>query len=78
MAQVNPEVLDRINFDDAAGKLALWRGVPASVVHSDDEVAAIRQSREQQQAAAAMAGAAEPISKAVLNLAKANEAGGQI
>lgn len=73
MAQVNPSVLDRANFDEVAESLADWGNVPRRVVRSDAEVASLRSQREQEEQAAAMAGAAEPVSKAVLNVAQAQK-----
>ena len=73
MAQAKPDVLDRVDFDDLSESLALWGNVPRSVVRSDAEVAAIRGAREEQEQAMAMAGAAEPVSKAVLNVAQAQK-----
>lgn len=75
IAQVYPDAIDALDFDTAIQKLAVWRGVDPSVIRGPEELAAIRQSKQQQQAMAAAAQVAEPASQAVLNLSKANEAG---
>ena len=51
IAQLNPEVLDKIDLDQAVDELARGIAAPGSVVRSDDDVAAIRQARAEQQAA---------------------------
>lgn len=52
LAQVNPEVLDKVNFDQAVDEYGNMLGVPPSLVRTDDEVAAMRAQRAQAQAAA--------------------------
>jgi len=47
-ATQNPEMLDKLDFDQAIDELGTAWGVPARVVRSDDHVAAIRQARAQQ------------------------------
>ena len=42
MAAVSPGVLDKIDFDQAVDELAAISGVPARLVRSDAEVAALR------------------------------------
>lgn len=74
MAQADPRVLDRINFDEVAEGLADWMNVPRRAVRTDAEVEGIRAERAEAEQASAMAGAAEPVSKAILNVAKAREA----
>lgn len=49
MAQINPAVLDLIDFDAIANKLADRHGVPADVRHGAEEVEQKRTQREQQQ-----------------------------
>lgn len=56
-AQV-PEILDKVDFDVAVSAIGDLNGVPPGLIRSDDQVAAIRQARAQQQQqmnAAAMA-----------------------
>lgn len=75
-AQANPEILDAVDFDEYAQKLAIARGTPLSIIRSPAAILEIRENRQRQEQMAAMAGAAEPVSKAVKNIAEANEAGG--
>jgi hypothetical protein len=49
MAQINPAVLDLIDFDAIGNKLADRHGVPADVRHGAEEVQQKRTQREQQQ-----------------------------
>ena len=51
MAQVSPEVLDVIDFDKAVKYTADATGVPSVLIRGDEEIAAIRQARAQQQQA---------------------------
>lgn len=50
LAQVSPEVLDKIDADQLVDELAQRLGVPASVVRSDEQVAALRKEREEREA----------------------------
>lgn len=50
MAQLSPEVLDKIDFDQAVDELGSIEGVPAKVIRSDDVVAELRRQRAEQQA----------------------------
>lgn len=68
LAQIKPEVVDKLNADKAVDNYADMYGVDPEVVFSDEEVAAVRQQRAQQQQMqeqAAMAqGAAETAKSA--------------
>jgi hypothetical protein len=48
IAQLNPAVMDRINFDAAVKKMAIDLGVPLSVLFSDEEMAETRAQQQQQ------------------------------
>ncbi len=50
LAATSPEVIDKINADEVVDEYSQLIGVPPTIVRSDDEVARIRQSRQQQQA----------------------------
>ncbi len=52
MARLKPEILDKIDFDQAVDELGGIEGVPAKVIRSDDAVAAIREQRAQAEAQA--------------------------
>lgn len=51
LARVNPEILDKLDTDQMVDELAQRMGVPASIIRSDEQVAAIRQQRAEAQAA---------------------------
>ena len=51
MAQANPQVLDKIDFDQALDEYASMVGVPPSMVKDDAMVATIREGRAKQEAA---------------------------
>jgi hypothetical protein len=76
--QLRPDAADSVNFDAAVTELALARGTTRRIIRTPEEVATTRANNQKQQQLATLAGAAEPASKAVLNLAKAKEAGGGI
>jgi hypothetical protein len=78
MAQANPDVLDKFDFDAAAEKYAEMLGTPPELIKGDQIVAAIRRERQQQKAqeAAAMnAATAKDGTQAVKNLAGAPAGG---
>ena len=44
----SPDVLDKLNVDEAVDEVAEMQGVPPKLIRSDEEVAALRQARAQQ------------------------------
>lgn len=78
MAQINPEVLDRIDFDEVSEYSAKIRGIPEQMIKSDDDVQAMRQQRQQQQEMAQALQAGEQVGNIVgkvgpvMNNAQAN------
>lgn len=58
MARTNPEVLDKLDTDEAIDQYAQMVGTPARIIRSDEDVAQIRGTRQQQQAAQQAAAAA--------------------
>lgn len=50
-AQSQPSILDKLDLDQMVDELAQRLGVPASIIRSDEQVAAIRRQREQAAAA---------------------------
>lgn len=71
-AQMDPSVLDVFNTDKLGRLTAEVSGVPTSVLNSPDDVIAIRQSRAQQEQAANVVGAAQPLAGALKDVAQAN------
>ena len=51
LAQLAPQVLDKVDLDQAADELAAGLGAPGALIRADADVAAIRQQRAQAQAA---------------------------
>jgi hypothetical protein len=74
----HPEALDRIDFDKGMQGVADVLGVRASWLLSDDELAALRQQREQEKEAAQAAEVVPAAAGAALNLAKANQVAEQL
>lgn len=52
MANMQPDVIDKIDFDQAVDEVGVMMGAPSRVVRSDDKVLEIRQERASRQAAA--------------------------
>jgi hypothetical protein len=70
-----PEALDRVNFDAGMVGVGAVLGVRPSWILSDDELAELRQQREQEKAAAAVAQVVPDAAGAALDIAKANQIG---
>jgi hypothetical protein len=60
VAQLNPAVLDKLDTDQVVDAYADMLGVEPSLIVADDKVAIIRQQRQAQQQAMALAQAAKP------------------
>lgn len=78
IAGVNPQVLDKIDFDEAIDQFSTAIGSPPKIVKSDDVVAGIREQRvaqqeaaQRQEMAAQMAQGAELMSRTKLNTGSA-------
>lgn len=67
-AQVNPEVLDKINSDNLIDVYGDLTSVPSRIIRTDDETTAIRDSRKQMQAQAHQAEMLRQTSEATKNL----------
>ena len=76
LAQAHPEILDVIDWDGFAQETAIALGVPRKMLNTIHKIEEIRNQRAQQQQLSALAGMAEPVSKAMKNVADANQAGG--
>ena len=70
-AQLDPTIYDVFNTERLARLTAEVSGVPVEALNSPDEVAAIRANRAQQEQAAAMVGAAQPLAGALKDVAQA-------
>lgn len=75
LIQVYPGIIDKIDFDKLAAKLAEYRSMTRSILRSDAEVAKVRKGREEQQQMQQMADVAEPLTKSLKNVADAQEKG---
>lgn len=65
MAQANPQVLDKINFDAIVDYAAKIRSIPETIIKSDQEVEAKRQQAMQAQQQAAQLAAAQQVGSTV-------------
>lgn len=68
MAQVDPAVLDKINFGNALDVIADYEGVPTQVMRSPEEVVALGEMRAQREQAAQLLEAAPVLSQSMKNL----------
>jgi hypothetical protein len=67
-----PDILDKVDLDQAIDESADILGAPPKMIRSDDAVKAIRQSRARAQQAAAAAQQIEMASKAAKNLSQSS------
>lgn len=64
LAAVKPEVLDKVDFDQALDEYTDIQGLPAGIILPDDHVAQVREGRARQEQAAALAASAKPVQEA--------------
>lgn len=72
VAQIKPDVIDKIDFDGAIDQYADMLGVDPELIVPGEKVALIRQQRQQQEAAAQAAAMAPPMAQAAKNLSETN------
>lgn len=72
LAQASPQVLDKIDFDQAVDVYGDLTGVTTGIIRSDDEVSNIRAQREQAQQAQAQAEQAQQQLNAAQQLSQTN------
>ena len=75
MAQVNPAVLDIVDFEQAARTIADYKGVATSIIRTPEQVQALGEQRAQSEQAQALLAAAPAVSQTVKNLSGANNGG---
>lgn len=75
LIQIYPDIIDAVDFDKLAKKLADYRQVTRVILRTDEQIAARRAEKQQQQQMAQMAQIAEPASKALKNVADAQAKG---
>jgi hypothetical protein len=68
LAQANPEVTDKFDFDQSVDEYADSLGVPPAIVRSDDAVELLRQQRAQQQAQQQQMAMAAPAAQSAKTL----------
>jgi hypothetical protein len=77
VAQIDPTIMDRFNFDEITRDVALdINGMPATWLNDDKTLAAIRAGRKQQQDMQTMIKAAPAASAAAANIAKLQQQSG--
>jgi hypothetical protein len=74
-AQVNPQIVDKFDFDQAVDEYAEMTGVPPRIVVPDEMVNAIRQKRAAAQEAAQQATTMKDASTAAKNLSQSDTEG---
>lgn len=74
LAQIDPDAADIMDIVAAARELAEIKGVPAKLLRTDDQIAQLKQQKEQAAQAQGIAEHAPGLSKAALNLAQAQQA----
>ena len=78
LATISPEVVDKLDADQAVDEYAGMMGVPARVVVSDDEVAKKRAERQQQQNALQIAATAQQAVEGMEKLSNVDTTGGNM
>lgn len=76
IAQANPDVYDRFDFDMMVQELAEINGVPERVLRSMDDMIALREERKQAQQMQQILQGAEVASKAAKNMSQASQGAG--
>lgn len=81
-AQLNPEVLDKVDFDEAVDQVNKMVGTPGGVIRDDETVAKLRQARQEQvaqqqqeQQMLQMAQTAQPIATAAKTMSETENQG---
>jgi hypothetical protein len=64
LAQLNPAVLDKVDFDEAADKVAEMSGVPPGLIRDDETVEGLRRERAEREARDAQMAQAERMAAA--------------
>lgn len=77
-AQVDPSVMDVIDWEKAARVLGEANGAPASVMRDADEIAALQQQRKAQADADALAKTAPALGSAIKDISQAGATAGNI
>lgn len=75
LVQLAPEIMDILDTDALAEEMALIQDVSRKVLRSPDDVKKIREARQKQQQATAMAQNAQPVASAMKDMATAQEKG---
>jgi len=78
MAAMKPEVLDKVDVDEAADEMAEKLGVPPRVVNNNEDVAAVREGRAQMQQMQQMSGLAQQAVDAAKTLGDTPTTGGNV
>lgn len=75
LIQVYPQIIDKVDFDKLAAKLAEFRSMTRTVLRTDTQVAKIRADRAEKEQMQQLAEVAEPLTKSMKNVADAQEKG---
>jgi hypothetical protein len=74
LAEAQPEILDNFDGDRITRDAREWGGVPSRWLRPEDQVAQMRQARQQQMQMQEIVEGAQPVSEAVKNVAQAEAA----
>lgn len=75
LAEIDPTLLDRINFEEYANIMREANGAPAKLFRSPEEVAAIQQNRQQQEQQQQAVSAMPQVAGAIKDIAQAEAMG---
>jgi hypothetical protein len=73
MAQINPEVVDKVDTDKVVDAIAKIEGIPPTIVRDEDAVGAIRVERQAQQAQIAQLAATQQVADIAKTGSEANK-----
>lgn len=72
-AQIDPSVMDCIDWDEFASEIADARGVSRKILRTPEAMAKMRKEKQDAQQAQQLAQTAEPVSKSIKNIADASK-----
>ena len=78
LAELKPDILDKVNFDQGVDEYSRAIGVPPKMVRDDETVAEIREERARQQAAAEAAERAQQLADTDKTASEASLEGGSV
>jgi len=77
-AQLDPSILDVVNFDQYARKILDAFGAKSTILRSEEDIEKLREDRANQQQAQQLLVAAQPVANAAKSAAQASQISNQI